>query len=123
MALGRHPEHPSPGGGLSHATDHWNLLHDNLIIQHYDSHEVDERPLEIPIYLQDKQRGGPRSALTVVQQLLPPSASSQYLPFATEEVESLTKRPAKTHTCFTHHITPRWYDMGLVATPHSPPRY
>lgn len=45
------------------------------------------------------------------------------LPFATEEVESLTKCPAKTHTCFTHHITPRWSDMGLVATPHSPPRY
>lgn len=45
------------------------------------------------------------------------------LPFATEEVESLTKCPAKTHTYFTHHITPRRSDTGLVATPHSPPRY
>ena len=69
MVLGRHPEYPSPGGGLSHATDHWNLLDNNLIIQHYDSHEVDERLLEIPMYLQDKQRGGPGSALSVHQQM------------------------------------------------------
>ena len=59
---GMTPRPSIPGGGRSHATDDWNLLDYDRIVQHYDSHECS---LEIPIYLQDKQRGGPRSALTV----------------------------------------------------------
>ena len=66
---GTTPRPSIPGGGRSHATDDQNLLDYDLIVQHYDSHEVDERPLEIPMYLQDKQRGGPWSALSVHQQM------------------------------------------------------